>query len=264
MKGETARMQGRQIYKGKASGKVLKLEQPLSFLGGVEAATGELRVEREGNVKDRVLVFPRGKGSTVGSFVMYDLKVHGNAPAAVINQSAETIVATGAVISDIPMVDSVDVSLIKDGDSIIVDADNGTVELPDVDMVESSSSAILIGDRIVMLHRPPRATSYPGRWSLVAGKHEYGEDPLTTARREIKEETGFEVGEPIARDGVICVRENDRIWKVSMFAFRMPEGSVPKLNRENTEYRLCTLKELEDMELVPETLESVKRMLGSE
>ena len=255
-------MQGRSIANGKAEGRVLKLEQPLSFLGGVEAATGELRVEREGNIKDRILVFPRGKGSTVGSFVMYDLKVHGAAPSAVINASAETIVATGAVISDIPMVDSVDVSLIMDGDSVIVDADSGAVELPDVDVVECSSSAVLIGDKVLMLHRPEGCRSYPGRWSLVAGKHEEGEDPLATARREIAEETGLAVGEPEASDGIICVREKDRIWKVSMFMFRLPQDSVPRLNSENTEYRLCTVEDLESMELVPETLPAVKRMLG--
>ncbi len=120
---------GRTISKGKAEGKVLKLQGALSFLGGVDASTGEVKVENGGNVADRILVFPRGKGSTVGSFVMYDLKVHGKAPAAVINSSAETIVATGAVISSIPMVDSVDVNLINDGDEFIVDADAGTVEI---------------------------------------------------------------------------------------------------------------------------------------
>ena len=126
-------LSGRTISKGRAEGKVLKLQGALSFLGGVDASTGEVKVENGGNVTDRILVFPRGKGSTVGSFVMYDLKVHGKAPAAVINSSAETIVATGAVISSIPMVDSVDVGLIKDGDEIIVDADVGTVEIKNVD-----------------------------------------------------------------------------------------------------------------------------------
>ena len=116
-------LEGRSISKGKAEGKVLKLEGALSFLGGVDASTGELKVENGGNVADRILVFPRGKGSTVGSFVMYDLKVHGKAPSAVINASAETIVATGAVISSIPMIDSVDVDLIKDGDEVLKSSD---------------------------------------------------------------------------------------------------------------------------------------------
>lgn len=122
------KLEGRTISKGKAEGIVLKLDEPLSFLGGVDASTGELKVGNGGNVAGKILVFPRGKGSTVGSFVMYDLKVHGKAPLAVINETAETIVATGAVISSIPMVDKIDVSLIRDGMKISVDADKGVVE----------------------------------------------------------------------------------------------------------------------------------------
>lgn len=121
------KLRGRTISKGKAEGIVVKLDEPLSFLGGVDPSTGELRVA-DGNIAGKILVFPKGKGSTVGSFVMYDLKVHGKAPLAIINESAETIVATGAVISSIPMVDKIDVSLIRDGMKVSVDADEGIVE----------------------------------------------------------------------------------------------------------------------------------------
>ena len=184
-------LSGRTISKGRAEGRVLKLEGALSFLGGVDASTGEVKVENGGNVAGRILVFPRGKGSTVGSFVMYDLKVHGKAPAAVINSSAETIVATGAVISSIPMVDSVDVNLINDGDEVIVDADAGTIEIKGAELKESASSVVLINGKILMLKRPEDSHSYPGRWSLCAGKIEKGETPEQAAVREIMEETGL-------------------------------------------------------------------------
>ena len=123
------KIQGRTISPGKAEGRVLKLTEPLSFLGGVDGSTGELRVGDGGNVAGRVLVFPKGKGSTVGSFVMYDLMVHGRQPAAVINESAETIVATGAVISSIPMVDQIPMDALEDGDLVRVDADTGEIEI---------------------------------------------------------------------------------------------------------------------------------------
>ena len=74
---------GRTISPGKAKGTVVKLDEPLSFLGGVDGATGEIRVGNGGNVEGKILVFPQGKGSTVGSFVMYDLMVHGKAPARI-------------------------------------------------------------------------------------------------------------------------------------------------------------------------------------
>ena len=255
-------LQGRTISRGKASGKVLKLNEPLSFLGGVDGSTGELRVEDGGNVADRILVFPRGKGSTVGSFVMYDLMVHGKAPSAVINTSAETIVATGAVISSIPMVDSVDVDLIHDGDIVTVDADGGTVEIDGVTEIGCASFVLMIGDRFVMLHRPSTSRSYPGRWSLVSGKMEAGESPVDTARREILEEVGIVVGDASGTIDALVVREGDIIWKVHLFIFEVPEGIEPNINSENTEYRLCSIDDLDGMELVPLTKDAVIRLIG--
>lgn len=255
-------LQGRTISRGKASGRVLKLEEPLSFLGGVDGATGDLRVERSGNVSGTILVFPRGKGSTVGSFVMYDLMVHGRAPAAVINSSAETIVATGAVISSLPMVDTVDVSLLRDGDDVIVDADGGTVEIKDVEAVDCVSSVLMIGDRFLMLHRPSTSRSYPGRWSLVSGKVEPGETLEEAAVREVLEETGIRVGHPLGTMEQLLVREGGIVWKVHPFIFKTSKDIVPDINHENTEYRLCTLDDLDDMELVPLTKEAIYKLIG--
>ncbi len=255
-------LKGRSIYRGKAEGDVLKLQGALSFLGGVEASTGEVKVEDGGNVSGKVLVFPRGKGSTVGSFVMYDLKAHGKSPLAIVNSSAETIVATGAVISSIPMVDGIDVSLIKDGDRIIVDADEGTVELPDVKEKVVASSVVMIDGRILMLHRPVTARSYPGRWSLVSGKMEAGEEIIDTAKREIFEETQMKVSEPMSSLPPVYVRENDIIWKVYPFMFDAT-GQTPVLNKENTEYRLVTVDEMKDLELVDRTPEMLSKLMKS-
>ena len=98
---------------------------PLSFYGGVNPDTGEV-VERghelEGkSVKGKVLVFPYGKGSTVGSYVLYRLAKNGVAPCAIVNAKCETIVAVGAIISEIPCVDMVDVNRIKPDAEVTVD-----------------------------------------------------------------------------------------------------------------------------------------------
>ena len=255
-------IQGRTISKGKAAGIVLKLNEPLSFLGGVDGSTGELKTERDGNVAGKILVFPKGKGSTVGSFVMYDLMVHNKAPAAVINSSAETIVATGAVISSIPMVDSIDVDLINDGDYVTVDADAGTIEIKDVKVIECASSVVLIDNKFIMLHRPENSKSYPGKWSLVAGKREPNETEEENAIREIFEETNIVVDKACARMETLWVRENNIIWKVNPFLFVAKSGSIPKINKENTEYKMCTLDDLKDMELVPNTIFAVEKMLN--
>ena len=252
---------GRTISSGKAEGKVLKLEEPLSFLGGVDGATGNLRVGAGGNVAGRVLVFPRGKGSTVGSFVMYDLMVHGKAPAAVINESAETIVATGAVISSIPMVDSVpSISIFEDGDDVVVDADAGTVEIKGLEMRSVVSSVILSEGRILMLKRPDGCRSFPGRWSLVSGKIEQGESPVEAARREIMEETQINVANPDEVLKPIYVREGSTLWKVHPFLYRLGSAE-PVLNDENVAFDWVDPKDVGGRVTITAVPETVARLL---
>lgn len=124
-------MTGRGISPGRAVGLALVSAEPIGFYGGVDAGTGVV-IERghplEGQcVAGRVLVFPCGKGSTVGSYVIYGLAKNGVAPAAIVNAETEVIVATGAILADIPCLDGVDLSAMRDGDRYEVDADSGTV-----------------------------------------------------------------------------------------------------------------------------------------
>jgi uncharacterized protein len=120
-------LKGRIIFKGKAEGEALVTSMPISFYGGVDPNTGivlEKDHELQGqSIAGKVLVFPQGKGSTVGSYTLYRMKKNGAAPAAMINRETETIVAVGAIISEIPFVDKVDVSRIKTGTKVTVDND---------------------------------------------------------------------------------------------------------------------------------------------
>ncbi len=120
-------LKGRIIFKGKAEAEALVTTMPISFYGGVDPNTGgviEKGHELQGtSIKDKVLVFPQGKGSTVGSYTLYRLKKNGVAPAAMINKETETIVAVGAIISEIPFVDKIDVSKIKTGNKVRVEND---------------------------------------------------------------------------------------------------------------------------------------------
>ncbi|HLN90048.1 MAG TPA: DUF126 domain-containing protein, partial [Candidatus Binatia bacterium] len=75
------------------------------------------------SVKGKILVFPQGKGSTVGSYTLYRMKKNGTAPAGMINKECETIVAVGAIISEIPCIDKIDVSKIKTGDKVSIEND---------------------------------------------------------------------------------------------------------------------------------------------
>jgi predicted aconitase with swiveling domain len=124
-------LKGRIISKGKAQEEALVTSQPISFYGGVDPNTGEIIEkghELQGkSVKGKILVFPNGKGSTVGSYTLYRMKKNGVAPAGMINRECETVVAVGAIISEIPCVDKIDISQIKTGDLIRIDGDVVTI-----------------------------------------------------------------------------------------------------------------------------------------
>jgi hypothetical protein len=125
-------LQGRIIKSGRADGLALVSREAIGFLGGVDPETGrviEPGHELEGqSIAGRVLVFPTGKGSTVGSYTLYRMARLGTAPAAIVNAESEAIVAVGAIISHIPMVDRVDTSLFESGDRVSVDGARVTVE----------------------------------------------------------------------------------------------------------------------------------------
>ena len=124
-------LNGRLISKGKREGEALVTIQSISFYGGVDTNTGvviEKGHELQGqSVKDKILVFPTGKGSTVGSYTLYRMKKNGTAPAGMINKECETVVAVGAIISEIPCVDKIDISKIKTGAKVIVE--NGIIKI---------------------------------------------------------------------------------------------------------------------------------------
>jgi hypothetical protein len=121
------RLRGRVIKEGKAYGSALVSPEPIGFLGGVDSETGIIVEPGHSlngqSVAGKVLVFPTGKGSTVGSYVLYRLAFKGLAPAALVNASSEAIVAVGAIISKIPMVDQVDIMQIQTGDEVTVDGE---------------------------------------------------------------------------------------------------------------------------------------------
>ena len=118
-------MKGRIILKGKAENLALVTSQPISFYGGVDPISSQI-IEKDHelkgkSVKDKILVFPTGKGSTVGSYTLYRMKKNGTSPSGIINKECETVVAVGAIISDIPCVDLIDISKIKSGDKVQIE-----------------------------------------------------------------------------------------------------------------------------------------------
>jgi predicted aconitase with swiveling domain len=131
------KLHGRKIFAGQAQGEALVTRMGISFFGGVDPDTGiilEKGHELEGkSIAGKVLVFPTGKGSTVGSYTLYRLKKNNLAPVAILNAECETITAVGCIIAEIPCVDQIDIALIPSGCLLTVDAASGTVEFDEKD-----------------------------------------------------------------------------------------------------------------------------------
>ena len=124
-----------KVASGCATGPTLVTREAISFLGNVNPETGivvDPAHELFGqSVSGKVLIFPGGKGSTVGSYVIYQLKKRGLAPIAMINLCSEPIVAVGAIISGIPLVDRVPEEVLqwKSGILVEVDGDQGIIRI---------------------------------------------------------------------------------------------------------------------------------------
>jgi predicted aconitase with swiveling domain len=116
---------GRIIYAGNARGTILKSNMPISFFGAVDQQTGMIKEKNHvlfgQSVAGKILVFPHAKGSTVGSYILYALKKNNVAPAGMILEDCETIVAIGAIISEIPTVDQVSIDQFQTGDVVQID-----------------------------------------------------------------------------------------------------------------------------------------------
>jgi predicted aconitase with swiveling domain len=127
------KLQGRKIYPGIIEGEALVTSMGISFFGGVDPDSGmvvEKDHELEGqSIAGKVLVFPTGKGSTVGSYTIYRLKHNGLAPAAIVNAECETITAVGCIIAEIPCVDQIQIEMIKTGAKALVDGEAGVVDI---------------------------------------------------------------------------------------------------------------------------------------
>jgi len=128
------RLYGRCIYSGSAKGEALVTSQAISFFGGIDPETGvvvERGHELEGQcITGRVLVFPTGKGSTVGSYTLYRLKYNGHAPLAILNAECETITAVGCIIAEIVCVDKLPIGEIQPGSVVRIDGNLVSVEPP--------------------------------------------------------------------------------------------------------------------------------------
>ncbi len=258
------RIRARRIVSGTASGTALVSPAPFSFVGGADPANGEILDEATEalgeSLRGRIFAFPRGKGSTVGSYVLYGLAKRNAAPAALINKTAEAIIAIGATLAKIPMVDRVDTSALRSGDRIVVDAVRGHVDLPDVRAAPVVSAILRHRGRILIVRRSEAVGSFRGRWSAISGFMEGRESPRERAVREVREETGLRSLKLRDTGPPIFARDASTIYVVHPFLFDTASRRV-RLDWENVELRWIRPEELARYRTVPRLREVMEAVL---
>jgi predicted aconitase with swiveling domain len=129
-------LRGRKVVPGVAEGEALVSHETISGWGGIDPAKGviiEPRHELYGvSFAGKVLVFPGAKGSSGWSGFFQTTRLNGCAPLAMVFNAMTTKVALGAVVTRVPAITALDqdpTEVIKTGDWVRVDADNGLVEI---------------------------------------------------------------------------------------------------------------------------------------
>jgi len=254
----------RKIRSGKASAKAIACSCPISFLGGVDPATGDIlegECESKGlSISGKVFCFPFGKGSTVGSYAMYQMRLNDRAPAAIVNNSAEPIIATGAIIADIPMVDGVDVSLIRTGDDMIVDAGSGRLEIANV--VEKHVVTVIVrsNEKILLLRRSGKVGSFRGQWAGVSGFIEHDERDEEAARRELLEEINLSEPRITRRLDVQMFRDGDTVWCVHPFLVDAKDPKI-RIDWEHESHEWVAPQDVSGYATVPGLQQVICRLL---
>ena len=258
------KLRGRGIAPGRAEGTAFVSRVPFSFVGGADPATGAVLDAATGAANERlggrIFAFPHGKGSTVGSYVIYGLAKRGVGPAGIVNSAAEGIVAVGAILAGIPMVDGIDVGGLENDDTVRIDGDRGTVELAGVRGRSVVSVVLRNRGRILLVRRSAAVGTFRGQWSAISGYMEGREDPKSRAIREVREETGLRGIRFRANAAPILARDGATMFVVHPLLFDAPSRRV-RLDWENVEYRWIRPEEISRYETVPRLPEVVAAVL---
>ena len=251
------RLPARRVTPGRVTGTIAKSSVPISFLGELDPETGRVdnsQSELHGtSISRRLFAFPEARGSTVGPYVLYGARKHGVGPAGMVVHRADAIVASAAVLADIPCVAGVDLANLLHGDEAIIDADAGFVELPGVEETHVVTAILEDSEgKVLLLKRSDKVGSFQGRWAGVSGYLEKGVTPSEQSFTEIGEEVGLPRGSlELRKEGArVYARDGPRMFVVHPFRYRVPPLPIT-LDWEHTEYRWVSLAELTSFDTVP-------------
>lgn len=226
------RIHARRVSDGIVRGKVAKSTAPLSFLGELDANTGKVenpQSELNGrSVTGTVLVFPEARGSTVGPYVLYGAAKRGTAPLAMVVGKADAIVASAAVLANLPCVSGVDVAMLHDGEEVIVNGAEGSIEIPHVEENRVVTS-LLQNEKgqVLLLKQPGTVRTYEGKWGGISGRLE-DRDPVAQAYEVVEAALGLrrEDLSPVGKGAVAYAREGGQGFVIHAYLFRTSRGDL--------------------------------------
>ncbi len=255
-------IKGRGLSPGRVSAEVIVCDQFISPLGEISreglVTTGPCS---NSSITGKILAFKGGRGSTVGSYTFLELKTNNIAPAGLINESAEGMVVTGAIISDIPMVDGVPLDVLVNGDWITLDGNSGEVAISNVEEKRVTTVFLMHGESLLVLKRSSESSSYAGQFGGISGYIEEGETPEETGRREMMEEIGIRDA-VLRRTGKnIYVRSDGIIYEITPLLMYTESVDV-KLNEENSSFHWAKHDDLKSYDTVPKFSETLEALLN--
>jgi len=259
------RIPAKKLMEGKGQGPVIVSMEPMSFLGGVGPTTGQVMDEKSPlagrNISGHVLSIPGGKGSTVGSYILYGLAKRGRSPAAIIVEKPDTVIATGVVIGKVPTVYGVPPDIFRDGEWLEVDGDNGTVRLRDVDGHHVVTCFLHNKGKILLLRRSKDVSTFQEKWAGVSGYIARGDIVLERALREIAEETKIKDPHLVSSGELVFAREGHHLYIVHPFLFDVDDRKV-KLDWEHTKAEWVTPAMIEKRSTVPKLVDAFRSAIS--
>ncbi len=126
-------VKARCIVKGKAEGYSIFSNKPINFLAMVDDDGRIIDPNHplyNYSIKDKILVIPNAVGSSVGAYKIYALKKSNAAPKAIVCYEADTILASGCAIANIPLLDKPDCRLEEVRGYVRIDYNTITLSKP--------------------------------------------------------------------------------------------------------------------------------------
>jgi 8-oxo-dGTP pyrophosphatase MutT (NUDIX family) len=130
------------------------------------------------------------------------------------------------------------------------------------DVVYAVSVLAFRGDRILAMRRSRRKRAAPGAWEVLSGRVEPLEPPRDAARREAREESGFDV---TLAESIVAAYRTERAGRdMLVVAYRgtAPPQGDPVLSDEHDDGRFMTLEEFARACPFPKLVAVARRAAG--